>query len=1030
MEDQWIDSINETPAPDLEPTSETTLQITLENLAPEAGTGIAQYWFAFQDGSFDLFNAGETASPQLELLAEDGIVGFDLQIPDLVESAVALGFNLDIIQPGLQALFDAGFDFSQLQLPNSTVAGLFEKSSAGINGGIQQAIIVPNRPPFFIALPPGETVSTTVTLEGDSANNRFFSYAAMLFPTNDGFIGNDEPIEIFDEAGNFIGADFIVSGSEVLDAGTEVNDEDPANLPYTIDVVGNSIDENGTIQPYPVFLPPGEGGVLDFEVDGKKVFANADFTVPDYQIARITITAVDKPLIPELNLNPETQLVTVDDPTPSISVLWDRAVQQAVINTAPGPTIASRAYAIVHTAIFDAWAAYAPTAIATQLGDDLQRPEAEITEANKEEAMSFAAYRVLTELFPDQVDIFNELMAELGFDPNNTTTDTTTAAGIGNVSAEALMEFRLEDGSNQAGNHPNGTLGVPYSDISGYEPVNPPGDPIDIERWTPELVPIDAEPGDKDSIQEFLTSYWGDVTPFALESGSQFRPEAPEPFLLVEGEVNLEARTITLADTESVVPITKDLIGNVINPEFIEQAEKIVDISANLTDEQKLIAEFWEDSSGTSFPPGTWMTFGQFVSARDDNTLDEDAQLFLALGNAVFDAGIATWEAKTFYDYTRPVRAVRELGELGLIGQFNLELGGFAIDAWKSPGEGTQTILATDFLTYQTPGSHPSPPFAEYTSGHSAFSAAGAEILQLFTGSDEFGGTVTFEPGESRFEHGVTPVETVTLEWDTFTEAADEAGISRIYGGIHFEDGDLNGRQLGREVGQTVWEQAQFFIQGGEEAKPIISNLPIFGTSEDDIFDAADNRDDFNGNRNLVFAGAGNDLVDASQALIGQNRIYGGTGNDELLAGAGDRLFGEEGDDILDASVGSGDNRLYGQTGNDTFFGGSGDRFYGGEGDDVFFVTDGGNNLFTGEEGSDAFWIATGELVTEANIITDFELDEDVIGVAGLGISSTEELAFEQIGDDTAISFSDFNLAVLQNTQASDLQGNATFVVA
>ena len=770
-------------------------------------------------------------------------------------------------------------------------------------------------------------------------------------------------------------------------------------------------------------------------------------------------------LAPELNINSDSQRVTVDDLTPSISVQWDRAVQNAVIDASPGPTIASRAYGMLHTAMFDAWAAYDPKAIATQLGDDLQRPEAEITEANKEEAMSFAAYRVLTELFPDQTEMFDELMTELGFDPNNTTTDTTTAAGVGNVSAEALLEFRLEDGSNQAGNDPNGTSGVPYSDISSYQPVNPPGDPIDIERWSPELVPIDAEPGEENAIQSFLTPHWGDVTPFALESGEQFRPEAPEPFLLVEGEVDLEAQTITLEDTGEVLPITEDLIGDVINPEFIEQIENVVNISANLTDEQKLIAEFWEDGGGTSFPPGTWMTFGQFVSARDDNTLDDDAQLFFALGNAVMDAGIATWEAKTFYDYTRPIRAIRELGELGLIGEFNEDLGGFAVEAWGGPGQGTQTILDTDFITYQTPGDHPSPPFAEYTSGHSSFSAAGAEILQSFTGSDEFGGSITFEPGESRFEPNITPGETVILEWDTFTDAADEAGLSRIYGGIHFEDGDFNGRQLGRDVGQSVWEQAQFFIQGGEEPEPKTTNLPILGTTEDDIFDAANFSNNFFGDRNLVFAGAGNDLVDASQALIGQNQIFGGTGNDELLAGNGDRIMGGEGNDLLDASVGSGgnllhgqegddellagsgdrmmggkgndlldasvgsgDNFLLGQEGNDIFFLGESDRMMGGDGDDNFFVTDGGNNIITGGEGKDAFWLATGELVTEANTISDFEVDADVIGVAGLGITSTEELTFTQIGDDAAISFSEFDLAILRNTQISDLQTTATFV--
>jgi len=326
-------------------------------------------------------------------------------------------------------------------------------------------------------------------------------------------------------------------------------------------------------------------------------------------------------------------------------------------------------------------------------------------------------------------------------------------------------------------------------------------------------VPIDATPGTEDLVQEFLTPQWGGVTPFSYESSDQFRPEDPQPFLLVEGTVDLEAGTITLAD-DSVVQIDRSLIGTVINPEFIAQAEHVVDLSGNLTDEQKMIAEFWEDGGGTSFPPGTWMTFGEFVSARDEHSLDQDAQLFFALGNAVFDAGVATWEAKVFHDYARPVRTIRELGRLGLIGEFDADLGGYVIDAW-SPGAGTQTILATDFLTYQTPGSDPSPPFAEYTSGHSGFSAAGAEILRMFSGSDSFDASVSFAAGSSRFEPGITPATPVTLQWDTFSAAADEAGISRLYGGIHFTEGDDSGRILGREVGAAVWDEAQFYISGG-----------------------------------------------------------------------------------------------------------------------------------------------------------------------------------------------------------------------
>ncbi|MGK7949185.1 MAG: DUF6851 domain-containing protein [Xenococcaceae cyanobacterium] len=712
--------------------------------------------------------------------------------------------------------------------------------------------------------------------------------------------------------------------------------------------------------------------------------------------------------VPSLEIEPDTQLVTVNDLSPTISVLWDRAVQQAIIDTAVGPTIASRAYAMVHTAMFDAWAAYDPEAIATRLGDDLQRPQVEITKANKEEAMSFAAYRVLSQLFPEQINIFDQLMGELGFDSDNTTTDITTAAGIGNVSAEALIEFRLKDGANQAGDDPNGTLGIPYSDITNYKPVNPPGDAWEIDRWTPEPIPIDAEPGEEINLQNCLTPHWGNIIPFALESGNQFRPEAPEPFLLVEGEVNLELKTITLKNTGEVLPITPDLIGEVINPEFILQAERIIDVSANLTDEQKLTAEFWEDGAGTSFPPGTWMSFGQFVSARDDHSLDEDAQLFFALGNAVFDAGIATWEAKTYYDYARPVRTVRELGELGLIGEFNPELGGFAIEAWAGAEQGTQTILATDFLTYQTPGSDPSPPFAEYTSGHSAFSAAGAEILQLFTGSDRFGASVTFEPGQSRFEPGFTPQTTVTLNWDSFSEAADEAGLSRIYGGIHFDDGDLNGRKLGKDVAQAVWKESQYFIQGGEQ--PHRTDIPIQGTTGDDFFNAADDGDLFDGNGNILFTKAGNDVIDASSARVGNNCLLAGAGDDRVLASKGDTVLGNNGDDLLISAAGN-DNIILGGDGNDTFW-----------------LARSDNNILIGGEGKDSFWIDGGNVPHKINIIHDLELTEDIIGIhSPQGITSEDDLNFKQIGADTVISYNDIDLILVRGVDSNDLATEGLF---
>lgn len=593
-----------------------------------------------------------------------------------------------------------------------------------------------------------------------------------------------------------------------------------------------------------------------------------------------------------LLLDPLSQLVTVDDSSPSISVLWDKAVQLAVVNVSPGPTIASRAYGILHTAMFDAWASYDTTAKPSQDSlDSLQRPDSSNTDANKTEAMSFAAYRILSEIFPSEVEIFDALMTKLGFSSSNTTTDTTTPAGIGNTVAETLMKYRREDGSGQLNK---------YQAVTDYPPVNSFNNRVDITAWTPELVPIDApSEAEADRVQNFLTPHWGKVIPFGLKDGADHRPNNSQPFFapgFEKSSLNFDAKTITLPDG-STVAVSSDLVGHVINPGFIEQAEAVVAVSASLTDEQKLIAEFWEDGGGTSFPPGTWMSFGQFVSARDEHTLDEDAVLFFALGNAVFDAGIATWESKVAYDYVRPVRAIRDLGSLGLIGETGVDAitgeTGYVIEAWGGPGLGTQTILAENFLTYQTPGSDPSPPFAEYTSGHSAFSAAGATILELFTGSEDFGASLTFETGTSRFEPAVTPTEDVTLSWDTFDDAADEGGISRIYGGIHFEEGDLNGRQLGEQVGQAVWKQVQYFLNGGE----VVSHDPLhlYGTDADETLEGKGGNDYISGN-------GGQDLLVGGD---GDDQIYGGNQADRILGGAGDdKIYANGGADVIDSGTG------------------------------------------------------------------------------------------------------------------------------
>ena len=127
----------------------------------------------------------------------------------------------------------------------------------------------------------------------------------------------------------------------------------------------------------------------------------------------------------------------------------------------------------------------------------------------------------------------------------------------------------------------------------------------------------------------------------------------------------------------------------------------------------------------------------------------------------------------------------------------------------------------SQWLPYQA-ATFPTPPFPDYVSGHSTYSAAAATILNLVSGSDRFGYSVTLPAGSSKIEPGVTPAGAVVLRWDTFTDAANEAGISRRYGGIHFRQADLAGRLLGRLVAFKAWAKAQSYFQGVSQPSTVV----------------------------------------------------------------------------------------------------------------------------------------------------------------------------------------------------------------
>jgi len=127
------------------------------------------------------------------------------------------------------------------------------------------------------------------------------------------------------------------------------------------------------------------------------------------------------------------------------------------------------------------------------------------------------------------------------------------------------------------------------------------------------------------------------------------------------------------------------------------------------------------------------------------------------------------------------------------------------------PNQGYGLVLGEEWRPYQAVNVV-TPPFPEYVSGHSTFTAAGASLLALFKGSDTFGASITIPAGSWKIETG--PTQDVTLSWATFSEASNEAGWSRRYGGIHFKAADEHGRALGRQVAQYVYSKAQTYIRG------------------------------------------------------------------------------------------------------------------------------------------------------------------------------------------------------------------------
>lgn len=485
-------------------------------------------------------------------------------------------------------------------------------------------------------------------------------------------------------------------------------------------------------------------------------------------------------------------------------------------------------------------------------------------------------------------------------------------AELGLYLANCLQEYGESDGSNQQNDYVN----TQYQSVN--MPLEPAlsGNPnlSDSDRWQPLKLDIFIDQsGNPTDTPEFLGAEWGQVLPFALSEqdlniyqrdGFDFwvyhdpgepaylatTPTLPDEYIWGHALVALWSSHLDPTDGV-MMDISPASIGNTTElPDTIEGLQNFYLATLGGSTDQgramnpvtsapygtqmvprgdytRVLAEFWADGPDSETPPGHWFTI--LNDAVSDHPLFEprfkgqgeilgqlewDVKSYLALGGAVHDSAISAWGIKGWYDYIRPVSAIRHMAELGqssnprfasyhpnglplvsgiielvesgdpLAGEADEYVGEVKLFAWRGPDQiddplvdvaGVGWILAKDWWPYQRP-SFVTPPFAGYVSGHSTFSRAAAEVLTLLTGDEYFpGGFAEFLAPKDEFlvfEKG--PSVDVRLQWATYRDASDQTSLSRIWGGIHPPVDDVPGRRIGIEVGLDAFSLAEQYFNG------------------------------------------------------------------------------------------------------------------------------------------------------------------------------------------------------------------------